>query len=449
MLRANINPADTCKACGRTNRRLAVEKQLYENYLTILKTELVPALGCTEPIALAYAAAKARSVLGEFPERMHVLCSGNIIKNVKGVKVPNGADMKGVEAAAVLGAVGGNADRALEVLESVAEADRETARKLLREGVCTCSLKENVPNLFIEVTAEAAGHSARVRIENGHTNITEILRDGETVYAKGAETAAQAVDKSRLNLRDIIAFADEVKMEDVAPILSRQVEYNLAISDEGLKNPWGAQIGRLALENGNITKWRAIARAAAGSDARMGGCSMPVIINSGSGNQGMTCSLPVIEVARALGKTDEELYRALCVSNLAAQDQKRYIGALSAYCGVTCAAAGAGAAVTYLKGGTPEQVENTVINAIATIGGMVCDGAKASCASKIYAALQSAFLAHEMAMQDIVFEHGDGLVMDTAEDTVKAVGYVGRVGMKRTDVEILNLMIGKTQVSDC
>lgn len=427
-----------------------MNQELYEKYVCILNAELVPALGCTEPIALAYAAATAREKLGKFPERAEVLCSGNIIKNVKGVKVPNSGGMKGVETAVILGIVGGDAGQKLEVLESITEEDRRRTRELLSEHFCTCILKEGTANLFIEVRVYAGCDEAVVRIEYAHTNITYIRVNDKVFCEKKEENANKELDKSCLNVKEIVRFAENVQMKDVEKTLRRQIEYNYAISEEGLKNSWGAQIGRiLQEEEGDSLKWRLIARAAAGSDARMSGCSMPVIINSGSGNQGMTCSLPVIEYAKAKGKTEEELMRALCISNLIAQDQKRYIGALSAYCGVVCAAAGAGAALTYLCGGSEEQIENTVINTIANIGGMVCDGAKPSCAAKISSALQSAFLGHQMAMRGIRFEAGDGIVMDNAEDTVKAVGYVGKEGMKQTDIEILNLMIGKTKLSEC
>lgn len=428
-----------------------MDKNIYDNYVRILESELVPALGCTEPIALAYASAKAREVLGEFPEHLSVLCSGNIIKNVKGVKVPNSNGMKGVEAAAVLGLTGGAASQALEVLETVSEADIEKTRKLLREGFCDCILKEGVANLYIEARATGIGGEAVVVIEDEHTNITRIEKNGEILFEQEKKEAAEEEepDKTLLNLADILVFADEVDIEDVRKVLDRQVRYNTKIAEEGLNNPWGAQVGRVVLEEfGDDVKWRAVAKAAAGSDARMSGCSLPVIINSGSGNQGMTCSLPVIEYGREMGKTEEEIFRALCVSNLVALNQKKYIGSLSAYCGAVCAAAGAGAGITYLCGGTLEQIENTVVNAIADAGGIVCDGAKPSCAAKIATSLQAAILSHKMAMRGLTFSRGEGLVMDCPEDTIKAVGYVGRAGMKQTDVEILNLMIGKTKLDE-
>lgn len=422
--------------------------EIYNNYVEILRTELIPALGCTEPIALAYASAKAVEVLGDFPESIKALCSGNIIKNVKGVKVPNSGGLKGVESAVILGALGGDAGRKLEVLETVSEKDRIKTKELLKSHFCTCLLKEGVPNLFIEIQALKGTDRSVVRIENSHTCITLIERNGEVIYQGDADPVKAQVDKSLLNLKDIIAFAKEVDLGEVREVLERQIAYNTAISDEGLEHEWGAGIGRMILEEfGDDVKWRSISRAAAGSDARMSGCSLPVIIISGSGNQGMTCSLPVIEYAKGTGKSQEQLLRALCISNLVAQNQKRYIGPLSAYCGAVCAAAGAGAGITYLCGGTQEQIENTVINTIVNVGGITCDGAKPSCAAKISSSLQAAFLGHKMAMKGIRFEAGEGLAMETAEDTVKAIGYMGREGMRQTDVEILNLMIGKTDLS--
>ena len=429
-----------------------MDKRIYENYVRILENELVPALGCTEPIALAYAAAKAVKTLESFPDHLTVLCSGNIIKNVKGVKVPNSGGMKGVEAVAVLGAVGGDPDQALEVLETVGPEDLEKTKRLLAEGFCDCALKEGVANLYIEARAVKGSGEAVVVIEGEHTNIVRIEKDGELLYEKEPEAVqdeADKPDKALLNLEDIITFAEEADLDDVRKVLERQVRYNTRIAEEGLKNPWGAQVGRvIAEEFGDDVKWRAVAKAAAGSDARMSGCSLPVIINSGSGNQGMTCSLPVIEYGRELGKSEDEILRALCVSNLVALNQKKYIGSLSAYCGAVCAAAGAGAGITYLCGGTMEQIENTVVNTIADAGGIVCDGAKPSCAAKIATSLQAAVLSHKMAMRGLTFSRGEGLVMDCPEDTIKAVGYVGRAGMKQTDVEILNLMIGRTKLED-
>lgn len=433
-----------------------MNRKIYNEYVTILESELVPALGCTEPIALAYAAAKAKEVLGKMPDHITMRCSGNIIKNVKGVKVPNSGGMKGVEAAAVLGITGGDPSQALEVLEHVTDREIDEAEKLLKAGFCDCVLKDDVANLYIEAYAvckKTEKSEALVVIEDEHTNITHIEKDGQVLFHKEKKEYCQerekTPDKSLLNLEDIITFANEVQITDVEKVLGRQIKYNTRIAEEGLRNPWGAQVGRVVLEEfGEDVKWRAVAKASAGSDARMSGCALPVIINSGSRNQGMTCSLPVIEFGKELKKSKEEIYRALCVSNLVALNQKKYIGSLSAYCGAVCAAAGAGAGITYLCGGTLEQIENTVVNTIADAGGIVCDGAKPSCAAKISTALQAAILSHKMAMRGLTFARGEGLVMDCPEDTIKAVGYVGRAGMKQTDVEILNLMIGKTKLED-
>lgn len=317
-----------------------MNRKIYNEYVTILESELVPALGCTEPIALAYAAAKAKEVLGKMPDHITMRCSGNIIKNVKGVKVPNSGGMKGVEAAAVLGITGGDPSQALEVLEHVTDREIDEAEKLLKAGFCDCVLKDDVANLYIEAYAvckKTEKSEALVVIEDEHTNITHIEKDGQVLFHKEKKEYCQerekTPDKSLLNLEDIITFANEVQITDVEKVLGRQIKYNTRIAEEGLRNPWGAQVGRVVLEEfGEDVKWRAVAKASAGSDARMSGCALPVIINSGSGNQGMTCSLPVIEFGKELKKSKEEIYRALCVSNLVALNQKKYIGSLSAYC---------------------------------------------------------------------------------------------------------------------
>lgn len=424
-----------------------MDQKIYDSYVRILRNELIPAFGCTEPIALAYASAKARETLGEFPELIEAHCSGNIIKNVKGVRVPNSGGLKGVETAVILGALAGDSDKKLEILESITEKDRRNARELLDKDICRCILVEEVGNLFLKIKAVNRDQWAEVTIEHAHTNITLIKKNGETLYEQSYDVNDTRSDKSLLNIRDIVAFANRVNIEDVKDVLDMQISYNSAIAEEGLKGQWGAQIGRIFMSGYRPEiQWLAIAKTAAGSDARMAGCPSPVVINSGSGNQGMTCSIPVIEYARELGKTKEELYRALCISNLTAQDQKQYIGPLSAYCGVVCAAASAGAAITYLYGGTLEQIEHTVVNTIANVGGMICDGAKASCAAKIASALQAAILGHQMAMQGITFEPGEGLVQDEPEETIRAIGYMGKEGMKKTDVEILNIMIGNRSI---
>jgi L-cysteine desulfidase len=424
-----------------------MDQKIYDSFVKILNDELIPAFGCTEPIALAYASARARETLGEFPDYMEAHCSGNIIKNVKGVRVPNSGGLKGVETAVILGALIGDSEKKLEILESVTKDDQLTARELLDKNFCRCILVEGVGNLYLSVKAIKGDEWAEVTIEHAHTNITAVKKNGVSIYEKTYDVEGRKVDKSLLNIKDIVAFANMVHIQDVKDVLDMQISYNSAIAEEGLKGQWGAQIGRIFMSGYQPeVQWRAIAKTAAGSDARMAGCPSPVVINSGSGNQGMTCSIPVIEYARELNKTEEELYRALCISNLTAQDQKQYIGPLSAYCGVVCAAASAGAAITYLYGGTVEQIEHTVVNTIANVGGMICDGAKASCAAKVSSALQAAILGHQMAMQGITFEAGEGLVQSEPEETIRAIGYMGREGMKKTDVEILNIMIGNRRV---
>lgn len=425
-----------------------MDQKVYDTYVSILKSELVPALGCTEPIAIAYASAKARDVLGEMPERLELWCSGNIIKNVKGVVVPNSGGLHGIDVAGILGLVGGNPNKELEVLESVTQADIDRTTELLQEDFCSCHLIENVENLFIVAKVFKGEHSAEVEIANRHTNITRIVKDGEEwdvgKHVELAPHQAVKLDKSLLNVKDILEFADCVKIDDVREVLDRQIEMNSAISKEGLSGDYGAEVGKTLLKYyGSDVKIRARAAAAAGSDARMGGCSLPVVINSGSGNQGMTVSLPVIEYAKELGVTREKLYRALVVSNLISIHQKKYIGSLSAYCGAVSAACGSGAAITYLYGGDLDDVSMTITNTIANVGGIVCDGAKSSCAAKIASAVDAAVMAHCMTENAKTFRAGEGLVKDDVEGTIESLGRVGREGMKATDIEILNIMIEK------
>lgn len=432
------------------------EKTLDEStqamFIGLLGKELVCALGCTEPIALAYGAALAARTLGEPVEHMRVRCSGNIIKNVKSVVVPNSGGLKGVEVAAMLGLLGGDADRELEVLQSVTPEVVERATALIAQGFCEVELVEGVPNLFIIVDVRGANHTASVTLRDRHTNVVCVERDGRTLSSEQDGQDKNPYDSEvyrRLSIANICAFAREVDVERVRALLERQIECNSAVSHEGLTGHWGSEIGRtiLAMHPADVTT-RMRARAAAGSDARMGGCSLPVVINSGSGNQGMTVSLPVIEYADTVHAGHEQLLRALCVSNLTALHLKRYIGSLSAFCGVVCAASGAGAAVTFLAGGTDEQIGHTVVNTIANVGGIMCDGAKASCAAKISSAVDAAMLGHTMAMLGEDFCAGDGLVGEDVESSIASMGYVGRVGMASTDVEILNIMIGKTR-PDC
>lgn len=423
-----------------------MNRNIYEQYIAILEGELVPALGCTEPIAIALAAAKARQVLGEEPQKMVVSCSGNIIKNVKGVVVPNSGGLKGIDTSAVLGAVGGDPERGLEVLTAVTPADLQRARELLDAGICETELLEGVSNLQIIVEASAGAHTSVVEICYSHTNIVRVERDGE-VLVGGADTPVEdhlSEAYELLDLADIYTFAETVDLDDVRKVISRQIEYNYAIAKEGLSHPYGAQVGRTLLsEYGDDVKIRARAWAAAGSDARMSGCALPVVTNSGSGNQGMTVCLPVLAYAQELGVSEEKAYRALVLSNLIAIYQKKGLGKLSAYCGAVSAAAASGAAITYLCGGDFEAICRTVVNTLADVSGVVCDGAKPSCAAKIASAVDAAILSHCMSLQNRTFGAGEGLVMNTPEETVQAIGRMGRVGMKSTDVEILNIMIGK------
>ena len=430
-----------------------MDSALYANYLNILNHELVPALGCTEPIAIAYAAAKAVQVLGDFPDTIEMSCSGNIIKNVKGVTVPNSGGLKGIDVAAILGAVGGNADKALEVLESITPEHILRTKELVAKKICSCSLVEGVANLYIAAKVIKGEHYAEVTIISHHTNITKIVKDDEVLLDIPVEAEAEdaGIDKSQLTVKDILDFADQVKIEDIREVIGRQIQMNSAISQEGLDNNYGAQIGKTLMHVwGKGITTRACARAAAGSDARMGGCSMPVVINSGSGNQGMTVSLPVIAYAEEWEVSDEKLYRSLVVSNLIAIHQKFYIGSLSAYCGAVSAACGAGAGITYMYGGSYEQVSLTIINTLGNVGGIVCDGAKPSCAAKIASSVDAALMAFHLSIQNKSFLPGEGIIKGDVEQTIKSMGYIGRVGMRGTDTEILNVMIDRVDVdSDC
>ena len=430
-----------------------MDSALYENYLDILRSELVPALGCTEPIAIAYAAAKARQLLGEFPDSIEMKLSGNIIKNVKGVTVPNSGGLKGIDIAAVLGMTGGNADKALEVLEEITPEHIRKAEALVQKGICTCSLIENVPNLYISAKVRKDGHYAEVTIAEQHTNIIHMEKDGNVLLEKDLQKKDEsaAVDKSRLTVKDILDFADQVKLEDIEEVIGRQIRMNTAIAQEGLDNNYGAQIGKTLMHVwGKSATTRACARAAAGSDARMGGCSMPVVINSGSGNQGITVSLPVIVYAEEWEVSKEKLYRSLVVSNLIAIHQKYYIGSLSAYCGAVSAACGAGAGITYMYGANYHQVSLTIINTLGNVGGIVCDGAKPSCAAKIASSVDAALMAFHLSIQNKSFLPGEGIIKGDVEETIKSMGYIGRVGMRATDTEILNVMIDRANINqDC
>ena len=432
-----------------------MERSLQEAYSRILKKELVSAMGCTEPIAIAYAAAKCREILGCLPDSCHVRCSGNIVKNVMGVTVPNSSGLKGIDVAATLGILGGDANRDLEVLQSVTEAHIQQAKDLLAQGFCTCALEQGVENLYILIRLTAGSDEAVVEIRNYHKNITHIEKNGEVLYRQERSCTEIVVrddpDKALLNIADILEFASDPGEETLA-LMEHQLRYNLAIAREGMDHRYGAQVGRTLLRgikqlSPTTARSAAKAYAAAGSDARMNGCAMPVVINSGSGNQGLTVSLPVKIFADAYGISKDRMLRSLVVSNLIAIHQKQYIGSLSAYCGAVSAACGAGAAIAYLLGEKLpsqelyRQVADTVTNTIGTVGGMVCDGAKSSCAAKIATAVDCAITAYELSRYGNVFQPGEGLVMESVEDTIESVGRMGREGMHATDIEILQIML--------
>ncbi len=430
-----------------------MEKSTYEAYVKLLQHELIPALGCTEPIALAYGAAKARQVLGHEPadfESIDIYCSGNIIKNVKGVTVPRSGGLRGIEIAAAMGIIGGDPDRGLEVLEGISPDQVREAVALKDSGIMHLHIVEGEENLYIRTEIKAGEDEVSVAIEKEHTNISRIVKNGQVLQEKAQETQAseeKPLDPSaELSLQKILEFANTINFEEypeLTGLLDRQINYNWEIAEEGVRNPYGAQVGRTLLENPHRDPIasKAIAYASAGSDARMGGCSLPVVINSGSGNQGMTVSIPVIVYARELQLGEDKLHRALLVANLMAIHQKSFIGKLSAFCGVVSAATGAGTGIAYLKGFDYEKMSMVVTNTLATIGGMVCDGAKSSCAMKISQALNNVFLALDMAEKGLCFKHGEGLVGEDVEATIRNIGRMAKEGMKSTDLEILNIMI--------
>ena len=431
-----------------------MDKALMDNYTEILRGELIPAMGCTEPIAIAFAAAAAGKLLGEEAEHMVISRSGNMIKNVKAVTVPNSGGQKGIPAAAILGLVGGDPDKKLEVITEVTEEARERTRKLAKEGFCEVKFAENVPNLYISAIVRGKEHSAEIRIENSHTNISLMERDGEVLFQEGEQpkddTPIPIGDKSLMDLQGILEYADSVDLSEVRELLQRQIDMNYAISQEGLDNVWGACVGKTILEAfGHDVKSCACARAAAGSDARMSGCPLPVVINSGSGNQGITVSMPIVEYAKALEVSEQKRFRALIISNLVSIYIKHFIGALSAFCGAVSASCGAGAGITYLSGGDYPRISKTITNTLANVGGIVCDGAKPSCAAKVASSLHAAILAHHMSMNDKSFAAGEGIVEDDVEETIRNMGYIGKVGMRPTDREILNVMTDQVDVKSC
>lgn len=417
----------------------------YAAYIQILKEELVPAMGCTEPIALAYAAAKAREVLGELPDKVVIEASGSIIKNVKSVIVPNTNHLKGIPAAATAGIIAGKPEKELEVIAKVSEEEIAQMKKFLADTPMEVEHIDNGVTFDIVVTLYAGDSYAKVRIANYHTNIVLVEKNGEILQEVPVadESEEGLTDRSLLNMQDIWDFINTVDVEDIKELLGRQIEYNMAIAEEGMRGDYGANIGKVLVDTyGDDVRTRAKAMAAAGSDARMNGCELPVVINSGSGNQGITASVPVVVYAKHLESGDEKMYRALALSNLVAIHQKTGIGRLSAYCGAVCAGAAAGAGIAYLCGGGYAEVCHTVVNALAVVSGMICDGAKASCAAKIASSVDAAILGYNMYKRGQQFYGGDGIVEKGVENTISNVGRLGKEGMRETNEEIIKIMVG-------
>lgn len=433
------------------------EDRRYAAYVQILREELVPAMGCTEPIAIAYAGAKAREVLGNLPDRVDIGVSDNIVKNVKSVVVPNTNGMKGIEASVVSGIVAGKAEKILEVISEVSEKQKEDMKKFKKDVPVNVSVLDNDIVFDIIVTLYYRDESVKVRISDYHTNIVYVEKNGEVLV--DLENADQEtvndecleenglMDKRLLNVKDIIDFADSCEIDDVRKVLDMQIYYNTQISEEGILGDYGANIGSTYFKYyGNDVRNRAIAKAAAGSDARMSGCELPVIINSGSGNQGITVSIPVIEYAKELSVSKETLYRALVISNLIAVHLKTGIGRLSAYCGAVSAGCAAGCGIAYLQGGGYDEIAHTLVNSLAIVSGIICDGAKPSCAAKIASSVEAGIVGYHMYKNGQEFKSGDGIVTKGVEATIKNVGRLGREGMRQTDKEIVKMMLeGKAE----
>ncbi|MFR7717962.1 MAG: serine dehydratase subunit alpha family protein [Lachnospiraceae bacterium] len=416
----------------------------YDAYVQILKEELITAMGCTEPIALAYAAARCKELLGKLPEKVIVKVSGSIIKNVKSVVVPNTGGMKGIRAAVAAGFVAGRPEKRLEVISQVSDEERAAIQAYTEQADMEICYLDSGRVFDIIIEAVAGEDTAKVRIANYHTNIVLEEHNGEKLLETVVEGDQEEglTDRSLLNMEDIWDFAMTCEIEDVRAILDHQIDCNMAIAKEGLTHPYGACIGQVMLDAyGDEIRNRASAMAAAGSDARMSGCELPVVINSGSGNQGITCSVPVIEYAKELCSGDEKMYRALTLSNLVAIHQKTGIGRLSAFCGAVCAGVAAGAGIAYLRGGGFKEIAHTVVNGLAIVSGIVCDGAKPSCAAKIAASVNAGILGYEMYVRGQQFYGGDGLVTKGADNTIRNIGRLGKEGMAGTNDEIIKIMI--------
>ena len=417
----------------------------YGNYLKILQEELVPATGCTEPIAIAYGAAKARELLGVLPESVLVEASGNIIKNVKSVVVPNTNSLKGIKAAAAAGIVAGQSDKILEVISEVTPAQRAEIRVYLADHPIVVKPAEGDKVFDILITLRAGNNHVKLRISDYHTHIVYIEKNGEVLFQSGEVLSDSArdmlTDRSCLSVEGVLDFASTCNLEDVRALIERQIDYNYAIAEEGMRHSWGANIGSVLKEQYGVGIYsRARYMAAAGSDARMSGCEMPVIIVSGSGNQGITASVPVVEYAKELNVSRDQMVRAVLLSDLLTIHLKNGIGRLSAYCGAVSAGCSAGAAIAYLHGGGFREIAHTLVNSLAIVSGMICDGAKASCAAKISAAVDAGLVGYSMFRSGQQFRGGDGIVTKGVEETIRNIGRLGRLGMRETDREIIRIM---------
>jgi len=419
-----------------------IEKAL----LAILREELVPAQGCTEPIAVAYAAAKAREVLGEMPEQVIVRCSGNLLKNIRCVVVPNTGDLVGVEASALAGIVGGSSDRKLEVLSGLDAIHLEQIKTLLQQKICQVELLKTDQNLHLVIRLEHGDKSSEVEICDTHTNIIRIEKDGQILFSKPREKKnpkTNATDSKSLSVDKIVGFANDVDLDKISPIIEPQITHNMKIAIRGLNADCGVSIGKAILKNNPSLYGKMKAYAAAASEARMCGSTLPVIINSGSGNQGIAASVPVIVYAEEKRIPETQLIRALALSNLLTIYQKCFIGRLSAFCGAVSACAAAGAALTYLDGGDVEQIKMTLVNSLADVSGIICDGAKASCAAKIATGLDASFISHFLALERKCYNPLTGILGKDADATICSVGKMATDGMKDTDRVILDIILEK------
>lgn len=422
----------------------------YENeFFQILQEELVPAAGCTEPISLAFAGAKAREILNGIPDKIEISCSGNLIKNIRCVTVPNTGNLVGIEASIISGIIGGDASKGLEVISNIEEKQIDEIHKLLLQDIVTVKILETPLNLHYILTCKKGKDTCQIEVKNLHTNIVSITLNDEIILQKDSgieEYCGVETDRSIITVERIVEFANSVDVKKLKPLLEPQVYYNMAIAKTGIERRFGVSIGQTILKHIPSIYGEMKAYTAAASEARMSGCSMAVITNSGSGNQGLATSIPVILYSKHKYISEEKMYRALALSNLLTLYQKSFIGRLSAFCGAISASISSGATLTYIEGGTTEQIKMTIVNALANVSGVVCDGAKPSCASKIVTGLEAGFLGHFLAMENQSYNPYSGILKSTVDETILAVGKMARQGMKETDHVILNLMMEKEKV---